>query len=108
MLPCYCDSAEPKSIDELSLYRVNARPVTKGADSINFGIQIIQENNYLVTKKSTNLINELSKYIWAKDKRTGETLNKPIDNFNHAIDAWRYHEMETLGVNINRGKFDIR
>jgi phage terminase large subunit len=94
-LPCYCDSAEPKSIAELSKLGVNAYGVSKGADSVNFGIQLIQENDYLVTKKSTNLINELRKYAWDKDKRTGEKLNKPIDNFDHAIDAFRYHEMET-------------
>jgi len=94
-LPCYCDSAEPKSISELRKMGISAYGVTKGADSINFGIQIMQENDYLVTSKSTNLINELRKYAWDKDKRTGEKLNKPIDNFNHAIDAFRYHEMET-------------
>jgi len=97
-LPCYCDSAEPKSIDELKSYGVKACAVTKGQDSINFGIQIMQENDYLVTKKSVNLINELQKYTWQKDKKTNEKLNKPIDSFNHAIDAWRYHEMETLGI----------
>jgi phage terminase large subunit len=43
------------------------------------------------------LITELRKYAWAKDKVTNEKQNKPIDNWNHAIDAWRYHEMETLG-----------
>lgn len=95
-LPCYCDSAEPKSIVELKRLGVNAYPVTKGSDSINFGIQLIQENDYLVTSKSINLISELRKYAWDKDKKTGEKLNKPIDNYNHAIDAWRYHEMETL------------
>jgi len=95
-LPCYCDSAEPKSIAELKRLGVNAYPVTKGADSINFGISLIQENDYLVTYKSINLIMELRKYAWDKDKKTGEKLNKPIDNYNHAIDAFRYHEMETL------------
>ena len=95
-LPCYCDSAEPKSIAELKRLGVNAYPVTKGADSINFGISLIQENDYLVTSKSINLIMELRKYAWDKDKKTGEKLNKPIDNYNHAIDAFRYHEMETL------------
>jgi len=98
-LPCYCDSAEPKSIDELIKYGINAYSVTKGADSINFGIQIMQTQNYLVTKNSTNLINELQKYTWAKDKKTGLKLNKPIENFNHAIDAVRYHEMETMNKN---------
>lgn len=104
-LPCYCDSAEPKSIDELKKYQINAIAVSKGADSINYGIQIIQEYNYQVTKKSVNLINELQKYTWQKDKKTNDKLNKPIDNFNHAIDAWRYHEMETLG---KKRTFDIR
>lgn len=104
-LPCYCDSAEPKSIDDLKLNGVRAYAVTKGADSINFGIQVMQNENYLVTKKSLNLINELQKYTWAKDKKTGLKLNKPIENFNHAIDAVRYHEMETVGLNKNKGKY---
>jgi phage terminase large subunit len=94
----YCDSAEPKSIAELKRYGVTAQGVTKGADSINFGIQIMQEQEYLVTSHSVNLINELRKYAWDKDKRTGETLNKPIDTYNHAIDAIRYHEMESIGL----------
>lgn len=105
-LPCYCDSAEPKSIDELKSYGVKAYPVTKGADSINFGIQTMQTQNYLVTKKSVNLINELQKYTWDKNKKTNEKLNKPIDKFNHAIDATRYHEMESLGK-PNKGKYNI-
>lgn len=104
-MPVYCDSAEPKSIDELKTHRINARPVTKGSDSINYGIQIMQEHSYLVTKKSVNLINELQKYTWQKDKKTNEKLNKPVGNFNHAIDAARYHEMETLG---KKRSYDIR
>jgi len=94
----YCDSAEPKSIDELKKYGVNAKGVTKGGDSIKFGIQIMQEQEYWITRRSINIINEFQKYTWAKDKRTGEKLNKPIDNYNHAIDGIRYHEMETLGL----------
>lgn len=94
----YCESAEPKSIDELKRYGVNAKGATKGKDSINFGIQIMQEQEYWVTRRSKNLINELQKYTWEKDRRTGESLNKPIDKYNHAIDGVRYHEMETLGL----------
>ena len=106
-LPCYCDSAEPKSIAELRNFGINAFPVTKGADSINYGIQVIQDNEYLVTQKSLNLINEFRKYAWDKDKRTGAKLNKPIDNYNHAIDAFRYHEMETIGMGRNKGNYSI-
>lgn len=107
-LPCYCDSAEPKSIDELKSYGIRAYAVTKGSDSINFGIQVMQEQNYLVTSKSVNLTKELRKYAWDKDKKTNEKLNKPIDNYNHAIDATRYHEMETVGLRKSKGKYDIR
>jgi phage terminase large subunit len=95
---CYCDSSEPKSIDELKRHGVNASGVTKGQDSVNFGIQIMQDQSYLITRKSINIKNEFQKYTWAKDRRTNEALNKPIDKFNHAIDGIRYHEMETIGI----------
>ncbi len=101
-LPCYCDSAEPKSIAELKRYGVNALGVTKGTDSINFGIATMQDQTYLVTSSSINLINELRKYAWDKNKTTNEKINKPIDNFNHLIDGIRYHEMETIGLKVNR------
>jgi phage terminase large subunit len=104
--PVYCDSAEPKSIAELRSYGVRAEAVIKGSDSINFGIQIMQEQEYLVTSKSINLINELRKYAWDKDRKTGQTLNRPIDMFNHSIDALRYHEMMALGK-PNKGKYTI-
>ena len=107
-LPCYCDSAEPKSIAELRMYGVNAHAVTKGADSINFGIQIMQEESYLISTKSLNLITELRKYAWDKDKKTGAKLNKPIDDYNHGIDSVRYHEMETIGLKRNKGIYGIR
>ena len=103
-MPVYCDSAEPKSIAELTKLGVRAFGVTKGADSINFGIQVMQEQEYLVTNQSTNLIKELRKYSWDKDKKTGAKLNKPIDDFNHAIDGFRYHEMETIGLGKSKGK----
>lgn len=91
----YADSAEPKSIDEIALYHVDIRPTVKGPDSINYGIQLMQQQEYLVTKGSVNLIKELRNYCWDKNKN-GDAINKPIDAFNHAIDAVRYHEMMTL------------
>ena len=57
----------------------------------------MQDQKYLVTSNSTNLIKELRYYSWDKDK-SGNKINKPIDNFNHAIDAVRYHEMMNLGI----------
>jgi len=101
----YCDSAEPKSITELRLLGKNATGAKKGKDSINFGIQLMQEQDYLVTSKSSNLINELRRYSWDKDRRTNETLNKPIDDFNHALDAVRYHEIMSIKQNDSGIKF---
>jgi phage terminase large subunit len=94
----YADSAEPKSIEEIRRHGINIKGATKGRDSINFGISIMQGESYLVTKHSTNLIKELRYYCWDKD-RNGLKINKPIDNFNHAIDAIRYHEMMDIGIN---------
>ena len=103
----YADSSEPKSIEEIRRTGQLIKGVTKGQDSVNFGIQIMQSQSYLVTAQSTNLIKELRAYCWDRDK-TGKQLNKPIDNYNHTIDALRYHEMESLGKRANFGKYSIR
>jgi phage terminase large subunit len=105
-VPIYADSSEPKSIEEIRRYGKTIKGVTKGKDSINFGIQIMQSQEYLVTSNSTNLIKELRGYIWDTDK-TGARLNKPIDFNNHSIDGLRYHEMEVLGVNPHYGQYFI-
>jgi phage terminase large subunit len=105
-VPVYADSAEPKSIRTIQLAGVTIKGVTKGRDSINYGIDVMQRENYLVTSQSTNLIKELRSYCWDTDK-TGKRLNKPISMFDHAIDAVRYHEMETLGMNKNYGSYNI-
>jgi phage terminase large subunit len=101
----YADSAEPKSIEEIYRYGINIHPTVKGRDSINYGIDLMQQQDYLVTKQSINLIKELRAYTWDKDK-AGKTLNKPIDFYNHIIDAVRYHEMETLGKNA-KGTYHV-
>lgn len=103
----YADSSEPKSIDEIRKHGITIKGVTKGKDSINYGIDVMQQQEYLVTSNSTNLIKELRSYIWDTDK-TGKRLNKPIDHHNHAIDGLRYHEMETVGINSNYGKYNVR
>lgn len=103
----YADSAEPKSIEEIRRYGKSIRGVTKGADSINFGIQVMQDQKYLVTSSSLDLIKELRSYVWDIDKQ-GNKMNKPKGGLDHLIDGWRYHEMETLGMNRNKGKYAIR
>jgi phage terminase large subunit len=85
----YADSAEPKSIAELQGYGHKVIGVKKGADSIVYGINLINQNKIYITQRSKHLIDELKNYTWKKDK-TGVALNKPVDAFNHCIDAARY------------------
>lgn len=83
------DSAEPKSIDEIKSHGVLILPAVKGKDSINQGIQIVQDQKISVTKTSTNLIHEYENYSWRKDKEK-LTINVPEDKFNHHLDGVRY------------------
>ena len=101
----WADSAEPKSIAELKTYGHMVQGVSKGRDSIVYGLNLINQNKISVTSRSTNLIHELRNYVWMKDKE-GNTLNKPIDRFNHAIDAARYVLMSEL-ENSHRGNYNI-
>ena len=101
----YADAAEPKSIAELNTYGHNVLPCTKGKDSIVYGINLINQNEIYVTSTSKNLIKELQSYTWSKD-REGNTINKPIDAFNHCIDACRYAITSQL-ENPNKGKYFV-
>jgi phage terminase large subunit len=92
-----CDSAEPKSIEELKQLGLNTVPAMKGPDSIKNGIDILKRYRINVTRNSLNLRMELGKYIWKKD-RTGKTLNEPIGTFNHLIDPLRYVALNKLKV----------
>ncbi len=84
------DSAEPKSIDEIKGYGIRRiKGAAKGKDSINNGIQWIQGYEIIIHPRCVNFITEISNYQWAKDK-FGNTINKPIDDFNHLMDAMRY------------------
>ena len=68
------DSAEPKSIYEVKSHGIMIQGADKGKDSINFGISIMQDQDFLVTRRSVNLIKELRNYSWDKNKQ-GDTLN---------------------------------
>lgn len=91
-----CDSAEPKSIDELRLAGVRSIPADKGADSIRNGIDLMKQYKINISKSSVNLIKEFRNYRWKQDK-DGKSLNVPIDIFNHGIDATRYAVTYLLG-----------
>jgi phage terminase large subunit len=92
----WADSADPKTIKEIKNYGWNIRGAEKGKDSVEWGISVIQEIEMKITRRSKNLIEELQNYSWMKDK-DGSKTNKPIDAFNHGIDAIRYLFMMKLG-----------
>lgn len=93
-----CDSAEPKSLEELRQLGLNAEGANKGPDSIKNGIDILRRYKINVTRNSVNLRSELGKYKWKVDRITGRTLNVPIDKFNHLIDPLRYVALNKLAV----------
>ena len=101
----YADSAEPKSIDEIRNYGIDITGAPKGRDSIMYGINLLNENEVYITSRSHNIKRELQSYTFAKDK-SGETLNRPIDAFNHSLDAMRYAIMGQLD-NPNSGTYNI-
>ena len=91
------DSAEPKSIAELNNLGLWVVPTSKGKDSIAVGIDVLHRYKINVTRRSTPLIEEMQAYKWETD-RDGNKTNKPIDKYNHAIDAIRYFAMMKLNV----------
>lgn len=95
-LPIYYDSAEPKSGKELRNMGWNMIGADKGPDSILFGIKTVKRFNLFVTARSVNVIKELRKYK-NKQLKDGTYINRPIDMFNHGMDAKRYYAMMELG-----------
>ena len=83
------DCAEPKSIDELKGYCLKVSGAKKGKDSINNGIQWIQDLEIIIHPRCVNFLTEISNYTWKVDK-FNKKLNEPIDDFNHLMDAMRY------------------
>ena len=99
------DSAEPKSIAELQGYGHNIHGVTKGRDSVVYGLNLMNQNEIYLTARSKNLKRELGGYVWAKDKE-GNQLQKPTGLHPDCIDAARYVLTDQL-ENPNKGEYYI-
>ncbi len=99
------DSAEPKSIAELQGYGHSVYGVSKGRDSVVYGLNLINQNEIYVTARSKNLKRELAGYVWAKDKE-GNQLQKPSGEHPDCIDAARYVLTDQL-ENPNKGEYFI-
>jgi len=95
------DNAEPRLIAELKAKKLNVVPTIKGADSVKYGIALLQDYDMIIDEDSTDLIKELNNYCWLE--RKSET---PIDKWNHGLDALRYAVAYQLS-NPNKGKYSI-
>jgi len=103
----WIDSSEPRLRDELFRYGINIKSVVKGKDSIINGIDLMKQHRILLTKRSSNLVNEFFTYSWKKDKN-GEATNEPEDFNNHGIDACRYVTMMRMSkAGQNKGTYNI-
>jgi phage terminase large subunit len=83
------DSAEPKSIDEIKAFGITIAPTTKGPGSVLQRIQLMQDQQISVTKRSVNILKEYRNYLWETDK-DGRIINEPSPIWNHAMDASGY------------------
>ena len=83
------DSADPKSIDELKGLGVRVSGARKGKDSVNNGIQWIQDLEIIIHPRCVSFLTEVSNYQWKTDKFNSK-LNEPEDDNNHLMDAMRY------------------
>jgi phage terminase large subunit len=103
----FCDSAEPRNIEELYRSGFNARAVVKGPDSRKFGIGVLQNYKLHITKRSQNIINEMYGYEYVTDKY-GYVTDIPQDGFDHTLDALRYVAMSKLSIKQqHKGKYSI-
>ena len=91
----FADSKDPRLIQEIKNRGVNIYPVDKFPGSIKAGIDKIKDMEFFVTERSYNIITELRKYVWDKDK-DGNYINEPVDEYNHLMDAIRYYVLGCL------------
>ena len=103
----WCDSSEPRNIEELYRSGFNAKSVIKGPDSRKFGIGVLQNYKLHVTKRSQNIINEMYGYEYTTDKY-GYVTDIPQDGFDHTLDALRYVAMSKLSIKQqSKGKYTV-
>ena len=101
------DSAEPKSIAELTQYGINVvgadktkKGGTKNETYIKWSIGVVQDQRISMTRNSVNIIKEYRNYLWRTDK-DGKILNVPEQGFDHTMDAIRYAFVSIKSPTIN-------
>lgn len=83
------DSAEPKSIEEISRYGFNIKGAPKGPGSVEYGHQLVRQHKQYWTKDSLNGLKEQRNFSYIADKN-GKLTDKTTHRFSHLMDARRY------------------
>ena len=96
-----CDNSEPRLLNEMKRKGVNVKPTIKRQGSIMSGIALMQDFEIIVDRESHGVIRELNNYTWQ------EKNSKPIDKWNHFLDACRY-SLQYLVQGVNSGKYVVR
>lgn len=93
----WCDSADPRLVDEIHNAGFNIEAAEKPAGSVKAGIDWMKGKKICITERSINAKKEFDNYTYQQDKN-GIWLNEPIDAWNHLIDGTRYvFYMEKIG-----------
>jgi len=85
----WADHARPDSIKELKDLGLRIRGAEKPRDAMESFLDKMNRRTFFVSSRSENIKHELNNWTWAKDKG-GESLNVPIKEFDHAMDAVKY------------------
>ena len=86
-----CDSAEPKSIDEVKGYGLRVVGAKKGPDSVEYGVKWLQDLEEIIIDpaRCPETAREFSGYELERDREGNFKAGYP-DKDNHHIDAVRY------------------
>ena len=89
--PVICDSAEPKSIEDLRELGIVALGAKKGPDSVAFGMKYLQSLDEIIIdpKRTPNAMKEFVGYEYDMNK-DGQFISRYPDKNNHFIDQERY------------------
>lgn len=85
-----CDSAEPDRIKMWQKAGYRARPVKKGAGSVNAQIDYLKQHRIHIDGSCINTIKEIQQWSWVKDKTTGQYIDEPVPLNDDCMAALRY------------------
>lgn len=92
-----CDKRED-IIQDMFRKGINAKSATKGPNSIDYGVKIMQGDSIVIHPESHNLIKEFRYYKYKEDKDGNAIGGAYADVLNHAIDAARYARIHLANI----------